>query len=260
MNVISLTQVSEPFGFKLKPELLNGLQDGSWEMSALSVLSGLKPHFSCQSPDLSSTNPSLFLTVKHSLCEETHEGAGLVDEADWGKRDVPGNPLLGRFLDGQESQDRAPGFFYSLLEYTCFTMLCSFPQYNKVNHPYTYVSVQYSRWVVSHSASPWTAACQASLSITNSQSLLKLRSIESVMPSSHLTLCRPLLFPPQSFPGSGSFPMYGGDGGLVTKSCLTPATSWAVAHQASLSMGFSRQEYWSGLPFHSPGDLPDPGI
>ena len=37
-------------------------------------------------------------------------------------------------------------------------------------------------------------------------------------------------------------------------------TPWAVAHQASQSMGFSRQEYWSGLPFPSPGDLPDPGI
>ena len=38
------------------------------------------------------------------------------------------------------------------------------------------------------------------------------------------------------------------------------ATPWAVAHQAPPSMGFSRQEYWSGLPFPSPGDLPDPGI
>ena len=38
------------------------------------------------------------------------------------------------------------------------------------------------------------------------------------------------------------------------------ATLWTVAYQASLSMGFSRQEYWSGLPFPSPGDLPDPGI
>ena len=37
-------------------------------------------------------------------------------------------------------------------------------------------------------------------------------------------------------------------------------TLWTVAYQASLSMGFSRQEYWSGLPFPSPGDLPDPGI
>ena len=38
------------------------------------------------------------------------------------------------------------------------------------------------------------------------------------------------------------------------------ATPWAVAHQATPSTGFSRQEYWSGLPFPSPGDLPDPGI
>ncbi|CAI9152054.1 unnamed protein product [Rangifer tarandus platyrhynchus] len=38
------------------------------------------------------------------------------------------------------------------------------------------------------------------------------------------------------------------------------ATPWTIAHQAPLSMEFSRQEYWSGLPFPSPGDLPDPGI
>ena len=37
-------------------------------------------------------------------------------------------------------------------------------------------------------------------------------------------------------------------------------TPWAVAHQAPLSMGFPRQEYWSGLPFPPPGGLPDPGI
>ena len=49
-------------------------------------------------------------------------------------------------------------------------------------------------------------------------------------------------------------------GGLVTKLCLTLATPWTVVCQAPLSMGFSRQEYWSGLPFLSPGDLPDPGI
>ena len=39
--------------------------------------------------------------------------------------------------------------------------------------------------------------------------------------------------------------------------CMTP---WTVAHQAPLSMGFSRQEYWSGVPFLTPGDLPDSGI
>ena len=38
------------------------------------------------------------------------------------------------------------------------------------------------------------------------------------------------------------------------------ATQWTVAHQAPLSMEFSRQEYWSGLPFPTPGDLPEPGI
>ena len=49
-------------------------------------------------------------------------------------------------------------------------------------------------------ATPWTAACQASLSNTNSQSLLKLMSIESVIPSNHLILCRPLLLLPSIFP------------------------------------------------------------
>ena len=42
--------------------------------------------------------------------------------------------------------------------------------------------------------------------------------------------------------------------------CLTLVTPWTVACQVPLSMGFSKQEYWSGLPFPSPGDLPDPGI
>ena len=47
--------------------------------------------------------------------------------------------------------------------------------------------------------------------------------------------------------------------GLVAKSCLTLATPQTVACQAPLSIGFSRQEYGSGLPFPSPGDLPDSG-
>ena len=54
--------------------------------------------------------------------------------------------------------------------------------------------------------------------------------------------------------------MHGGGGGLVNKSCPTLATPWTVACQAPLSMQFSRQEYWSGLPFPSPVDLPNPGI
>ena len=46
----------------------------------------------------------------------------------------------------------------------------------------------------------------------------------------------------------------------VAQSCPTLCDPWTVAHQAPPSMGFSRQEYWSGLPFPSPGDLPNPGI
>ena len=56
-------------------------------------------------------------------------------------------------------------------------------------------------------ATPWIAARQASLSITNSRSSLRLTSIESVMPSSHLILCRPLLSCPQTLPASEFFPM-----------------------------------------------------
>ena len=61
-------------------------------------------------------------------------------------------------------------------------------------------SVQFSRSVISNSATPWTAARQASLSITNSRSPPKPMSIESVMLSSHLILCRPLLLLPSVFP------------------------------------------------------------
>ena len=46
----------------------------------------------------------------------------------------------------------------------------------------------------------------------------------------------------------------------VPQSCLTLCDPWTVALQAPLSMGFSRQEYWSGLPCSPPGDLPNPGI
>ena len=56
-------------------------------------------------------------------------------------------------------------------------------------------------------ANPWTTTHQASLSITNSQSLSELMSIESVMPFNHLLLCHPLLLLPSIFPASGSFQM-----------------------------------------------------
>ena len=123
-------------------------------------------------------------------------------------------------------------------------------------------------------ATPWTAACQASLSFTISQSLLKLKSIELMMPSNHLILCCPLLLLPSIFPSiraSGSFPMNwlfaSGDQSIgalpaylelpkalplkttVSLTLLTVqssshvhlfATPWTAAHQASLSLIISR--------------------
>ena len=64
---------------------------------------------------------------------------------------------------------------------------------------------------------------------------------------------------PSLSPGvcSDSCPLSGG--GLVAKSCPTLAIPWTLACRAPLSMEFSRQEYWSRLPFHSPGDRPNPG-
>ena len=53
---------------------------------------------------------------------------------------------------------------------------------------------------------------------------------------------------------------FGSGGGLVTKLCLIHGTPWTVACHVPLSMGFSRQEYWIGLLFPSPGDLPEPRI
>ena len=68
------------------------------------------------------------------------------------------------------------------------------------NLPWQSVQLVHSLNHVQLFATPWTAACQASLSITNSWSLLKPMSIESVMPSNHLILCRPLLILPSIFP------------------------------------------------------------
>ena len=75
---------------------------------------------------------------------------------------------------------------------------------HKQTHQFSSVPLLSRVWLF---VTTWTAACQASLSITNSQSPPKLMSIESVMPSNHVILCRPLLSRLQSFPPSGSFPM-----------------------------------------------------
>ena len=67
------------------------------------------------------------------------------------------------------------------------------------------ITVQFSRSAMSDSVTPWTAASQDSLSITNSQSLLKLMSVKSVMPSNHSILCHPLFLLPSIFPNIGVF-------------------------------------------------------
>ena len=69
-----------------------------------------------------------------------------------------------------------------------------------IQHYKSIMLLLFSHSVVSDSATPWTTACQATLSITNSRSLLKFMSIKLVMPPNHLILCHPLLFLPSIFP------------------------------------------------------------
>ena len=88
--------------------------------------------------------------------------------------------------------------FYSFYNNVCYIYnclhICVFSSVQSLSHVWLFVT-------------PWTAARQASLSFTISQSLLKLMSTESVMPSNHLVLCCPLLLLPSNLPESGSFPM-----------------------------------------------------
>ena len=70
---------------------------------------------------------------------------------------------------------------------------------------FLYTPIQFSCSVMSDSATPWTAACQAYLSITNCQSLFKLMYIKSVMPSNHLILCHPLILLPSIFSSNRVF-------------------------------------------------------
>ena len=87
-------------------------------------------------------------------------------------------------------------------------------------------------------ATPWIAAHQASLSITNSQSLLKLRSIEPVMPSNYLILFCPLLFLPQPLPASESFPMsqlFASGGQSIRASALASALVPSSEHPGLIS-------------------------
>ena len=109
---------------------------------------------------------------------------------------------------------------------------------------------------------PWTAALQASLSLTISQSLSKFMSIASVMLSSHLIFWCPLLLQPSIFPSIRDF---SNKSDVHTKAWKWKvkvkslshapllATSWTAAYQAPPPMGFSRQEYWSGVSLPSLG-------
>ena len=91
---------------------------------------------------------------------------------------------------------------------------------------------QFSRSVVSDSATLWTAACQASLSITNSQSSLKLRPIESVMPSNHRILCHPLLLLPSIFPSIRVF-------SIESVLCIRWPKDWSFSFSISPSNEYS---------------------
>ena len=121
-------------------------------------------------------------------------------------------------------------------------------------------SVQFSHSVVSDSAAPWIAACQPSLSITNSRSSLRLTSIESVLPSSHLILCHPFLLLPPILPSISLFQWVNSlhEVAKVTSVMFNSFRLHGLCNLPSSSVhGFPKQEYWSGLPFPSPGDLSD---
>ena len=159
------------------------------------------------------------------------------------------------------------------------------PRFESIREEISYVVVQLLScvWLF---ATPWTAACQASLSFTIFWSLLKFMSIETVMPSNHLILCCPLCpfsaaakslqsCPTLCDPTDGSPPGSAIPGILqartlewVTISFSNAwkwkvkvkslsrvrlfTTPWTAAYQAPLSTGFSRQEYWSGVPLPCP--------
>ena len=101
---------------------------------------------------------------------------------------------------------------------------------------------------------PWTVAHQPPLSSTISQSLLKFMSIKLMILSNHPILCCPLLLLPSIFSASGSFLMSWilAAAAATAKSLQSCLTLCDPIDGGPLSLGFSRQEHWSGLPFPSP--------
>ena len=97
-------------------------------------------------------------------------------------------------------------------------------------------------------STPWTAAHQPSLSFTISQTLLKLMSMESVMPSNHFVLCHPLSACLQSFPASGSFPMsqlFASDGQSIGTSASASVLSMNI--QGWFPLGLTDCRYWKSV-------------
>ena len=123
---------------------------------------------------------------------------------------------------------------------TCINTEKLFTDHNKFPEfhvQYSLIKDQFSsvtQSVMSDSATPWTAACQTTLSITNSRSLLKFMPIKSIMPPNHLILCHPLLFLPSIFP---SIRVFCSESALHTK--------WAKHWRFSFSISPSSK--YSGL-------------
>ena len=136
---------------------------------------------------------------------------------------------------------------FSLVKY--LQIFCYFK-----NWAICFPSVQFTSH--SYSAAPWIAAPQASLSITNSWSLLKLMSIESVMPLNHLILCCPLLFLPSIFPSIESFLMsqlFASGGQSIGAS--TSASVLPINIQYLFSL-----HYFKNLPSSLPGSITVTGV
>ena len=123
-------------------------------------------------------------------------------------------PVLLSFLCALQTQGI---YFYPFFFFTKYCIISIF------------CSVQFSRSVVSDSATPWTTACQASLGIINSQILTKIMSIESVMTSNHLILCCPLLLLPSIFCNIRVF-------SSESVLCIRRPTDWSFSFSISLPM------------------------